>query len=140
MKMKTNPTNTVVTRVLVLLLLSAHAGPSFALDCNKRLTTVELNECASKEKDKVEAKLNSTYQRIMKSLSRPDPDTDSEQRSRMKKSLISAQRAWVTFREADCDAVYEKHADGTIRNLMYISCLQRHAEKRVKDLESFERD
>lgn len=125
-------------RVLSLLLLSTLAGHSFALDCKKALTTLEINECASRDKDKVEAKLNKTYQRIMTSLSRPD--TEDEQFSIMKKHLVAAQRAWVKFREADCDAVYEKHSGGTIRNVMYISCLQNHAERRIKDLESFEKE
>ena len=100
-----------------------------ALDCNKAVTTPEMNECAAIDQKKVEIRLNQTYQRVMKSLGGSDAET--------RKKLIEAQRAWIKFREADCAAVYQQHVGGTIRGLMYSGCMQSRAEQRIKELKQF---
>jgi uncharacterized protein YecT (DUF1311 family) len=107
---------------------------TFALDCNKAITTTEVNECASIEQKKVEARLNEAYQRVTKSLDQPD--TDLEKFSQVKSGLIAAQREWVKFRETDCQALYTYYQGGTIRGLMFIGCMQSHAENRIKDLQA----
>jgi uncharacterized protein YecT (DUF1311 family) len=118
------------------LIILASCGSAFALDCGKAITTPEINECASIDQKKVEAKLNKVYQRVLKSLDVPDAPLESY--SEMRKSLMVAQRAWVKFREADCNAVYQKHVSGTIRTVMYIGCMHSHAEKRIRELEYYE--
>jgi uncharacterized protein YecT (DUF1311 family) len=45
-----------------------------------------------------------------------------------------------SFREADCSAAYERNASGTMRTMKYISCMQAHAEQRIKELEEYERE
>ncbi|MFZ6718805.1 lysozyme inhibitor LprI family protein [Undibacterium sp. Ji49W] len=122
---------------LFFILLCAGAS-SYALDCKKAVSTMDLNECATIEAKKVEAKLNRVYQQALKSLDQPD--TETELYSEMKKKLINAQRAWVKFREADCDAVFQRHASGSIRTIMQIGCMQTHAERRIQDLEDYEKN
>lgn len=114
------------------LLLAAR--PAHALDCQKAETTPELNECAARQQKAVELKLNQTYQQALKSLQQPDTEMDKFSATRQK--LIEAQRAWVKFREADCEAVYLQHVSGSIRNLMFTGCLQKHAERRIEDLKA----
>jgi uncharacterized protein YecT (DUF1311 family) len=123
-------------RVLIALLLLACSASAAAINCANAITTLDINECASREQAKVEAKLNKVYQRVLKSLDKPDEEL--EKYSEMKKKLIVAQRAWVKFREADCDAVYAKSASGTMRTVLFIGCMQSHAEKRIKELEAYE--
>ncbi|MGO4476938.1 lysozyme inhibitor LprI family protein [Massilia sp. 2TAF26] len=96
------------------------------------MSTREINECAAIEQKAVEAKLNQAYQRTLKAL-----DDEGNESIETKKKLIVAQRAWVKFREADCDAVYQRNAGGTIRTVMYIGCMQTHAKERIKALEDF---
>lgn len=103
-----------------------------ALDCNNALTTVEMNECASIDQKVVEAKLNATYQATLKSL-------DERKATNVRKKLVQAQRAWVRFRENDCAAVYALHADGTIRTLLWIGCMQSRTEQRIRELEDLTR-
>jgi len=101
-----------------------------ALDCANAVTTPDMNECAAREQKVVEANLNRTYQQLLKDLN--DPDSAAT-----KKKLVVAQRAWVKFREADCAAVYEHYAGGTIRNLMHSGCMRGRAEQRIKELGAF---
>ena len=119
---------------LFLFALATACAPALALDCKNAMSTPEINECAAAEQKAVESKLNQVYRRVIKSL---ETNKDS---AAAKDKLVLAQRAWVKFREADCDAVYENWAGGTIRTVMYISCMRQHAEQRIKDLEGFEGD
>ncbi|WP_151638821.1 lysozyme inhibitor LprI family protein [Noviherbaspirillum aerium] len=129
------PYFSIAKRTLLYLIILAASRSAFGLDCSKAITTPDLNQCASIEQKKVEATLNRVYQRVLKSLD----DKDAEQPdAKVRNAFIAAQRAWVKFREADCNAVYQKHAGGSIRTMMHIGCMQNHAEKRIKDLEYFE--
>jgi len=124
--------------ILLCITLACASNYAHALDCSKAANTIEINECASIEQRKVEAKLNAVYQRVMKYLDKQIADGDLDKAS--KTTLIEAQRAWLKFREADCNAVYQYHIAGTIRGVMSISCLQTHTERRIKDLEEYEKN
>lgn len=111
----------LLTIFIFLLSFSANA----VADCKNAKTTVEMNECTAEEQQVVEKKLNEVYQRLLKQLG----DTE------LKQKIVIAQRAWVKFREADCKALYTKYADGSIRTDMFLTCMQTHAEQRIKGLE-----
>ncbi len=117
-----------------LALCATLAGPAHALDCARASTTLELNECAARAQKAVEQTLNQTYQQALKALQQPD--TETEKFSATRQRLVEAQRAWMKFREADCEAVYLQYVSGSIRNLMFIGCMQKHAERRIDDLKA----
>lgn len=129
------PTSSIAKPLIFPLALLAASGSAAGLDCGKAITTPDINQCASIEQKKVEANLNKVYQRVLKSLGRQDESQPSS--AAVRTSFIAAQKAWIRFREADCDAVFQKYADGSIRTVMYIGCLQNHAERRIKDLEAY---
>lgn len=114
--------------VFFFIALSATSATSaHALDCQNAATTPDINACAAREQKQVEVKLNQVYQRVLKTVTAP----------KVRTQFVAAQRAWVKFREADCKAVYEQHADGTIRTVMYLGCMQNRAETRIKELDMF---
>ncbi len=113
-------------------------GRAFALDCNKAISTPDINECARIEQEKVEKTLNEVYRRVLKQVEQIGKNPESERQADFKKTFIEAQRLWVKFREADCQNVYKFWSGGTIRGLMYISCMQSRAEQRIKELGEYE--
>lgn len=121
-----------------MILLWLYSSAALAVDCENAVTTIAINECASQEQKAVEAQLNAAYRRAIQVLEQPD--TETERYSDSKRALIAAQRAWIQFREADCTAVFTRHASGTIRTAMFLGCLQHHAEQRIKDLEEYAHD
>jgi uncharacterized protein YecT (DUF1311 family) len=124
-------------RIILLMFLLLLGQSAFALGCDKAVNTLEINDCASIEKEKVESQLNATYKSVIQKLEHPEPEVADDYLA-TKKALVEAQRAWVKFREADCDATYTWHRGGTIRTLMYIGCMQAHAEQRIKELKEYE--
>jgi len=123
--------------LFVTLLLAIRVNAQEATDpaCDKAVTTRDMEQCLTIESDKAEAALNQTYQRLVKRLTQPD--TEHENYSEYRKKLLDAQRAWIKFRDADCDALYALNSAGSMRNIIYLSCKQQRAEQRTKELESY---
>ncbi len=111
-----------------LLFSSAVTGTTF--DCEEG----ELDwECASRELTQVEAELNATYRSVLRRLA--DSEIPEERESR--ELLVAAQRLWVTFREADCDAYEALQSAGTSDAAFAASCRTDHARLRIEQLNQF---
>jgi uncharacterized protein YecT (DUF1311 family) len=83
----------------------------------------DMFECNGEELDRQNARLNGTYKKLMPKLSRD-----------RKKALLKAQRAWIKFREANCD-YYLDPDGGKADRLNASSCLVTMTATRAKELE-----
>jgi uncharacterized protein YecT (DUF1311 family) len=81
--------------------------------CANARTQLEMNECAIKEYKAADAELNRVYKEVIAAL-RPE----------MQEKLRAAQRAWITYRDANCDCAAFEYTGGSIYPLMYYSCLR----------------
>ena len=93
-------------------------------------------ECSNKRWQVVERTLNAKYQALLKELDeivKQDPQRLSD----LKTNLISAQRAWVSFREKDCRAVEVWWTNGKLQGALYANCMKGHAQQRIKELNDF---
>lgn len=103
--------------------------------CQKAEGTIQINECMEAELEKVEKKLNAKYKKTLKALSAPDED--GWKYSISKKAVIESQRAWVKFRDKDCEAE-ETMTNGTGTASWYMDCMIDHANTRIKRLDEFD--
>lgn len=126
-------------RALLLLIvffsIGANAEEVSEIECEKVFSTLDVEQCIAVELDKVEASLNEAYQRLLKQLTQADTPQDNY--TEYRKKLLIAQRAWIKFREADCDTQYEMHRSGSIRNSIYLSCKKQRADQRINELNSY---
>ncbi len=120
---------------LAAVLASGVAFAAPAPDCANASTTVQMTQCAAQDADAAETRLNAAYQQLVKQLTQPDTATDKY--SEMRQKLQAAQRAWIKFRDADCEAVYQVNASGSIRGLAALGCKRAHAEQRTKELQAY---
>lgn len=104
---------------LALLTGPAHAG------CDVPETTVEMIECASQDLKGADGVLNETYRARMN-------DADELGRD----LLRTAQRAWIKFRDAECDHERDSARGGTLAPVLQISCLTHLTKRRTNDLRS----
>ena len=81
-------------------------------------TTPAINACAAAEFDAADAELNRYYRAALDRLRSGKEDATATQ-------LVDAQRAWIRYRDAECDSVYSYWSGGTIRTLMGITCKTR---------------
>ncbi|WP_294339806.1 lysozyme inhibitor LprI family protein [uncultured Sphingomonas sp.] len=78
-------------------------------------TTRDVEQCLAADLDRADAELNRYYAAATKRLSQ-QRDTAALAK------LRTAERAWIVYRDAECDAVYESWGQGTIRGAMNLGC------------------
>lgn len=108
-----------------LLLLAAGSARAQAEDCADQ-TQSGLTLCASAAFTKADDRLNALYRQITARLK-----DDGETRG----LLVAAQRAWITFRDAECTFLTSPAAQGSIHPMLVAQCREALTLKRVAELE-----
>lgn len=88
--------------LLTVVPISAHAGDQM-IDCANAISTADLNDCASKELDAADAELNAVYKEAIGSIPSMATDNSRFNAKSWEEALRKSQRAWVAFRDAECD-------------------------------------
>jgi uncharacterized protein YecT (DUF1311 family) len=114
--------------ILSLLLVLSPASPTATADCANATDQTTLNECADAAFKKSDAELNALYKKIEQRLK----DNDEA-----RKLLVGAQRAWLTFRDADCGFSASRVAGGSLHPMTYATCLDDLTQRRTKDFEGY---
>lgn len=112
---------------LALVLLTAGIAASRAedaADCSKAVTQSDINECASKVFQQADGRLNRVYGQLVAKL---DPDA--------RKLLRDAERAWVDYRDKECEFATAANAGGTIRPMYIAQCQTALTKRRTRELE-----
>ena len=114
------------------------ASPTFAAtnlqlaqrpNCNNPQTQSEMNICASIAYQNADRKLNQVYRQLLPKLS-----------AARKQKLISAQQAWIKFRDSSCEFERSAYEGGSIAPMIYSNCLANVTEQRTKDLRRYLED
>lgn len=107
------------------------------IDCATAAGTMERDLCAFDRASDADVLLNTTYRQAHRQLRQQAADGSCTHCADAAQQLVAAQRAWITLRDQDCDAVYAFHADGTSRNGAKMHCLTTHAQDRTRQLRDF---
>lgn len=102
----------------------AHA----AVDCANASDQATMNQCAGQEYKAADKELNAVYQQITARL---------KDNAEGKKLLISAQRAWIGFRDAECNFSASGVAGGSVYPLIYSNCLTSVTKVRTEALKQY---
>ncbi len=96
------------------------------LNCDNAQTQVEINQCAKLSYQNADKKLNQVYQKLVPTLS-----------SSSKRKLITAQQAWIKFRDTSCEFERSQYEGGTIAPTIYFGCLEQTTLQRTQQLEEY---
>lgn len=99
-----------------------------ALDCANASDQATMNQCAGQDFKAADKELNTVYQQISGRL-KDNPDG--------KKLLVSAQRAWLGFRDAECKFSSSGVTGGSVYPWVYSSCLTGVTKLRVEALKQY---
>jgi uncharacterized protein YecT (DUF1311 family) len=102
---------------LALVPTAADAG------CGAPMTTVEMIECASVDLKAADDALNRVYKERMNGADELGRDL-----------LRTAQRAWIKFRDAECELERDSARGGTLAPILQLSCLTHLTKRRTNDL------
>jgi uncharacterized protein YecT (DUF1311 family) len=111
----------VMFAVFVLQTARAHS-------CDDAQSEADMRVCADKAYEASNAELNALYRKIQKRLA-DDKDTGQ--------LLVKAQRAWLSFRDAECAFSTSRVEGGSIYPTISLMCLDDLTRKRVDDLKTY---
>ncbi|WP_045023525.1 lysozyme inhibitor LprI family protein [Rhizobium nepotum] len=120
-------------------LLFLAVGPALAddaPDCTSPQTQTDMTECAGEDYEKADRQLNAEYQKVRKQLAERDRSAEESDKGATD-ALITAQRAWVAFRDANCDAFGFQARGGTMEPMLVSACLADMSSKRADELRQF---
>ncbi len=113
--------------VIAALLVSSAAVR--AQDCANASDQATLDQCAGQEFEAADKQLNAAYKQISDRL-KDDADT--------KKLLVTAQHAWVAFRDAECSFQGGSSATaGSVYPMVVATCKAGLTNARLKDLQGY---
>ncbi len=116
---------------LIFLALAGVAPCAWADDCIKAPDQTSLNECAAKAYKRADAEFNTLYEQIVGRLKGEGDLTKT------RATLVSAQRAWIAFRDAQCAFVGSGVAGGSIQPTIVANCLADLTHKRMNDFKAY---
>ena len=121
--------------MIVVLLLAAAApadgGPD--RDCADPQVQQAMNYCAAQDFHKADAKLNTQWKQTATEMKRRDAEwgDNYDERPGYFDTLLASQRAWLKYRDAQCDMEGYQFRGGTMEPLMVATCRTRLTEQRT---------
>lgn len=114
------------------------AEPKAPLSCTSPSpkSTLEINECAMRKYKARDRDMNEAYKALTASL-KPVDASDTTDYAAVETQLMAAQKSWVAFRDADCNALRKFYEQGTIRTVLHVGCLIDRTVQRTKELKAW---
>ncbi len=91
--------------------------------------------CTSVAQILADARLNSVYQAWTEALRHPKPD-EAKDDAEILKRLVAAERAWIVFRDEDCNLQSTSALGGTAEPVVFGDCRYAMTKARVEALET----
>jgi uncharacterized protein YecT (DUF1311 family) len=107
------------------------------VDCKNAQTQADMNYCAAMDFEKADRQLNAVYKQALRSqadLDKQNAEFDPSQAGAVK-ALKKAQRAWIDYRDGQCEGVSYQAAGGTMQPMLEAGCKADLTGKRVKELQ-----
>ncbi|WP_025126301.1 lysozyme inhibitor LprI family protein [Pseudomonas sp. PH1b] len=114
--------------ILFLALAPLLLAPLAQADECDSSTQTDMNLCAGVQSKAADKELNALYQQINQRL-KDQPHT--------KKLLLSAQRAWVAFRDAECSFSTSGVEGGSLYPVGYSNCITALTQARVESFKNY---
>lgn len=118
----------IMLPMVALLGLTCMTAATGAEDCNQAPTQAAMTECAGKAYEHADRKLNEIYKQAAARLA---------DLPEVKASLTKAQRAWITFRDADCEFTNAQAGGGSLYATLINQCLTEATNQRLKTLQGY---
>jgi uncharacterized protein YecT (DUF1311 family) len=125
--------------LFALPLVLTVAAPAFAeddIDCENAMAQQDMNACAYRDFEAADAELNETWKEARKAAKELDAEL-SEELKGADKALLAAQRAWIGYRDAQCEIAGFEARGGSMEPMLVSGCLAELTRARTKELKAF---
>ncbi len=125
-----------------VVLVAAEAGSDSIMSsstqkCDEANTS---KECQAQRLEKADKELNATYTQLLsvaRGLLSESSPTQKEKGRRSEQALRKAQRAWMKYRDSNCESWSETQYPGTSAGLAWQGCMIEMTISREKELKEF---
>lgn len=127
-------------KALTCAALALAGFPAAAQDWNcsdpGNLPQMGMNYCAYEDWQKADRELNAVWPKARAHMKAIDADSREffPEQAIGAESLLKAQRAWIDYRDGQCEAEGAQFAGGSIRPLIVNSCLADKTRQRTEEL------
>ena len=123
---------------MFLAAASASAAGPDEPDCNNATTQSDLTLCAQIEFDTADEALNASYRKTMARAQATDKDLADlgDNMVGAVEALKSAQRAWIGYRDGQCELAGFEARGGTMEPMLVAGCLAELTIKRTAELDA----
>lgn len=125
----------MLTRTLPALMLCLAASPALSqeIDCANAMAQQEMNICAEQDWQAADEELNYAYREVIAEMRLMDEMLPPELQG-AEAALRAAQRAWIAYRDANCEAAGFPMRGGSAEPLLVYGCLRQMTEHRTEEL------
>jgi uncharacterized protein YecT (DUF1311 family) len=124
----------VVLTVLAIIASTWSVSAEEKLDCANALTQADMNQCAYLDFEKADKQLNALWPGIKAETKQQDTD-EGEGKTEYLDALMASQRAWIAYRDAECQRYSNESKGGSMQPLLLYGCMASMTEKRIKELQ-----
>jgi uncharacterized protein YecT (DUF1311 family) len=121
----------------VLALLTAGGAGAQVIDCKSPTTQSDMTSCEQMRQEGADKALNVQYKKTRAAMVALDADLDGETKG-AEKALVIAQRAWIAYRDAQCEAEGFQARGGTMEPMLVAGCIANVTDARTKELKTLE--
>jgi uncharacterized protein YecT (DUF1311 family) len=111
----------------------ARADDDLPVDCKNATTQTDMNICADRDYKAADVELNVQYKKTRAAMVGWDADLEEDQKG-AEKALLKAQRAWVDYRDGECEAEGFEARGGSMEPMLVSACLATVTRERTKQL------
>ncbi len=113
------------------------AGEAAAVDCSNAMTQAEMNACAAADFQTADKALNALWPKVRKAMAAWDKTlSETSLGTGAEAAVVKAQRAWIDYRDGQCDAEGFSAHGGTMEPLLIESCKATMTRARTQELEA----
>ena len=113
-----------------MLLTAGHVSAQ-DIDCQNPKTQSDMTSCEVARHDAADKALNEQYKKTRAAMVAIDKDLDGDMKG-AEKALVKAQRAWIDYRDAQCDAFGFQARGGTMEPMLVAGCLAEETDQRAE--------
>lgn len=106
------------------------------VDCAQAETQSDINRCAKADFKTEDARLNEAYGRAVTRAQYFDETLDAADRGAVL-ALKRAERAWIAYRDAECDAQSFAVKGGSLEAAYRLFCMANLSKLRTEELETY---
>ena len=115
--------------------LIAGAAQAQEKDCKYPQTQADMTSCEQDRYDTADKALNEQWKKTRSQMADVDKNLQEKDRGG-EKALLTAQRAWISYRDAECEAEGFQARGGSMEPMLVAGCLANLTEQRTKELKS----